>query len=995
MTMEIEYGGSNFIMQHLEDGVDEIQYKRKGAKLVKNYYLGEVLGEGAYGKVKDGMDTFTQKRVAIKILKRARLKKIAGGEASVLKEINITKKLHSKHVIKLIDHFTIEEKGKLYIVYEYVGGGTLQNLLESAYLAKLPQAQAQSIFNQLIVAIEYIHSQKILHRDIKPDNILFTNDGILKLTDFGVSEDSSLIDDLEVLSRSYGSPAFQPPELTSFQRSFSPFKVDIWAMGVTLYLMTIGKFPFYGTNMYMLFENISKCNIDFPPNIDKDLCSLIKGILQIDHNQRFTIEQIKSHPWCTKLIESNEPFVPLLPESKFDPLEMAYGNCGGEDDDLMFGYEDNDNSYSSINSSCGYQNVPPQQMIIGSSIPLVPPPTINSGNNNNNNNNNCTTTNMQDRSSESSTPTPLHYSSNNNNHISSHYGGNHHMNQTHSVHLTSSIIENYEQQDLPTHHDDGGLKSIGSSSETSFERPLPGGDSPPPPLRNSSRRPKITFESPHNKKNHKTEMQEIPSVIQHYILSKFNTKIKSHHLYHVVDKYGNKERTSHLALVCKRWFQMLKVLAAQYSNGVSTEDLPFKRRGRPFYYFTEHLFSQYLPLSLAHVHTFTIECDSNDRKMKYSTDTILSIINAMTSLERVVLRMEIITFNKPKPQDEQDYVQSIIDLVESINHHHNNIKIQAKMRLSTSRYDPDGITNNIGRLLCNGRVEVPELKFRVNNFINFGGQEISSIFVSIFNTVVSLKLKNISIGVSSSCEGTIPLGFKLFNKSGGGLDGLEILKLKVQLVKIRDINVLLQSKTIKTLTIRFQWHNEFDQFPKQAYDPDPGSNAISAAIEKKLHIEECDSVDIYNQYSVSPLLEEMAQRLQDNTTLTSLTIKYGYLMFLGGNRRLAKRSIHMVRDCFANVLSNNQTLKYLEFERADDYIDDRFFQSIANNTTLETLKLCFLKEPKPTLSNQEEYLKQIVVSICKSLSINRSLRSLEIGLPFRDDSVVNIFPTRS
>eukprot|EP01133_Synstelium_polycarpum_P002954 gene2954-3396_t len=360
-TMDMDYS-SDFIIR-LDEG-DDIQYKTRGPKLVRNYYLGDVLGEGAYGKVKDGMDTFTQKRVAVKILKRDRLKKIPGGEASVLKEINITKKLHNKHIIKLIDHFTIEEKGKLYIVYEHIGGGTLQYLIESSPTNKLPLCQAQNIFNQLLEAIQYIHTQKILHRDIKPDNILFTNDGLLKLTDFGVSEDSSLLDDFECLSRSYGSPAFQPPELTSFQRSFSPFKIDIWAMGVTLYVMTVGKFPFSGANMYMLFENISKCNIDFPANLDKDLCSLIRGILQIDQNQRFTLDQIKNHVWCNKTLAS-EAFIPLPKETKFDPVAMAYGE---EDEDLIFGYE-NDHY---PNNFIHHQHDDDTQQ-----IPTLPPPTIN------------------------------------------------------------------------------------------------------------------------------------------------------------------------------------------------------------------------------------------------------------------------------------------------------------------------------------------------------------------------------------------------------------------------------------------------------------------------------------------------------------------------------------------------------------------------------------------------------------------------------------------
>ncbi|KYQ88720.1 putative protein serine/threonine kinase [Tieghemostelium lacteum] len=458
--MEVEEGNylqynSNFIMNSLardnngqENLDDEIQYRDRGVqpKLIKNYILGDVLGEGAYGKVKDAMCSFTQKRVAIKILKRVRLKKIPGGEASVLKEISITKKLHNKHIVKLIDHFIIEEKGKLYIVYEYVGGGTLQQLLEHSPKGKLPMAQCQFIFKQLTDAIEYIHSQKILHRDIKPDNILFTHGNVLKLSDFGVSEDSSQIEDFECLSRSYGSPAFQPPELTQFQQTFSPFKIDIWAMGVTLYLMTIGKFPFSGTNMYTLFENISKCNIVFPTDIDKDLQSLIKGILQVDHNQRFTLEQIKSHPWCLKELPTEE-FVPLLPETKFLPLEMAYG--GDEEEELIFGYENDPDQISSISHST----------------------------------------------------------------IVKHNNSNHFYHDKNITLSSSSSSLNDSKDDIVVPNNSNIINELQSSSDelsnhqlnvnTQAQPPQQNQDprsSPQPPLRNSSnRRPKITFESPVDK----------------------------------------------------------------------------------------------------------------------------------------------------------------------------------------------------------------------------------------------------------------------------------------------------------------------------------------------------------------------------------------------------------------------------------------------------------------------------------------------------------------
>ncbi|EGG13349.1 hypothetical protein DFA_11110 [Cavenderia fasciculata] len=125
---------------------------------------------------------------------------------------------------------------------------------------------------------------------------------------------------------------------------------------------------------------------------------------------------------------------------------------------------------------------------------------------------------------------------------------------------------------------------------------------------------------------------------------------------------------------------------------------------------------------------------------------------------------------------------------------------------------------------------------------------------------------------------------------------------------------------------------------------------------------------VANDLVISPLLEEMSQRLQNNNTLTSLTIRDGY------QENQIYEQNQLIKDCFANLLLNNQTsLKHLEFERGEEYLDQRFYQSIANNTCLESLKIEFYYD-------YQEYQKQSVISICKSLSINRSLKQLDIGL---------------
>ncbi|PVD23410.1 hypothetical protein C0Q70_16679 [Pomacea canaliculata] len=228
---------------------DEIVYqpRRRRAKLIGKYLMGDVLGEGSYGKVKEVLDTETLFRRAVKILKRKKLRKIPNGEQNVqrqdfkiyssipsfLKEIQMLKRLRHKNVIQLIEVLHNEEKQKMYMIMEYCVS-ELQEMLECAPDKKFPIWQAHWYFCQLVNGLEYLHSKGIVHKDIKPGNLLITQDEVLKITDLGVAEalDVFAVDD--TCRTSQGSPAFQPPEIANGLDTFPGFKVDVWSAGVTL-----------------------------------------------------------------------------------------------------------------------------------------------------------------------------------------------------------------------------------------------------------------------------------------------------------------------------------------------------------------------------------------------------------------------------------------------------------------------------------------------------------------------------------------------------------------------------------------------------------------------------------------------------------------------------------------------------------------------------------------------------------------------------------------
>ncbi|KAB5535829.1 hypothetical protein PHYPO_G00122430 [Pangasianodon hypophthalmus] len=352
---------------HRIDSTEVIyQPRRKRAKLIGKYLMGDLLGEGSYGKVKEMLDSETLCRRAVKILKKKKLRRIPNGEANVKKEIQLLRRLQHKNVIQLVDVLYNEEKQKIYpfiydgifffldcsdtyMVMEYCVCG-MQEMLDSVPEKRFPVFQAHGYFCQLLDGLEYLHSQGIVHKDIKPGNLLLTTDGALKISDLGVAEALHPFAEDDTCRTSQGSPAFQPPEIANGLDTFSGFKVDIWSAGVTLYNITTSLYPFEGDNIYKLFENIGKGDYTIPEDCGPLLTDLLRGMLEYDPVKRFSIQQIRQHNWVRKKHPPSEPPVPIPPSAETRDiwrsmtvvpyLEDLHGYGEEEEDDEMFDGED-------------------------------------------------------------------------------------------------------------------------------------------------------------------------------------------------------------------------------------------------------------------------------------------------------------------------------------------------------------------------------------------------------------------------------------------------------------------------------------------------------------------------------------------------------------------------------------------------------------------------------------------------------------------------------
>jgi [calcium/calmodulin-dependent protein kinase] kinase len=138
-----------------------------------------------------------------------------------------------------------------------------------------------------------VHAQGVAHRDIKPDNLLLTEDDVLKIVDFGVSEMFEKQSEM-LTAKSAGSPAFLPPELCVTKHGdISGKAADIWSMGVSLYCLRFGKIPFERPGVLELYEAIKADDVSVGSENDPEFCDLIKKLLTKDPEKRIKMKELR------------------------------------------------------------------------------------------------------------------------------------------------------------------------------------------------------------------------------------------------------------------------------------------------------------------------------------------------------------------------------------------------------------------------------------------------------------------------------------------------------------------------------------------------------------------------------------------------------------------------------------------------------------------------------------------------------------------------------
>ncbi|KAJ6248561.1 serine/threonine-protein kinase hippo [Anaeramoeba flamelloides] len=271
-----------------------------------DYDMIEKIGEGSYGSVFKAIKKKTGEVVAIK--------KIAVEEDihSIIKEISIMKQCQNRHIVQYFDTYFCDNE--LYIVMEYCGGGSVADILETTD-ETLNENQCASVCKSILEGLEYFHSQRKIHRDIKAGNVLLTDNGGSKLGDFGVS--GQLTEGMAQRNTVIGTPYWMAPEV--IQEVGYGYKVDIWSLGITILEMGEGKPPLSDTHpMRAIFLIPTRPSPTFtePKKWSKNANDFLACCLEKNPEKRPSAKELLKHPWIVKAKKTTVTLPDLIEKTK-------------------------------------------------------------------------------------------------------------------------------------------------------------------------------------------------------------------------------------------------------------------------------------------------------------------------------------------------------------------------------------------------------------------------------------------------------------------------------------------------------------------------------------------------------------------------------------------------------------------------------------------------------------------------------------------------------
>ncbi|EAX98600.1 CAMK family protein kinase [Trichomonas vaginalis G3] len=306
--------GNNHSDQAIQDQCEEDEYEfyeeedddDQDPNKLFEYDILQEIGQGAFAKVFLIRNRETDTLYAAKAYSMFQLLQRRLGEepreARFFSEVKILSTINHKNCLKIIELIKDDVTHKIYLIVPYAGRGPLSPKCWEANI--MDEKDAKDVFKQLAEGIQYLHNNNIVHRDIKPDNVLIQDDGNVMLCDFSVSKQLSSSD--ELVDDTQGTPAFRAPE-EQLTDPFDAKKSDVWSYGISLYVMIFGHLPydidFENDNFVQQDIKLSQqilnteINLERNPPISQELKSLFQAIFVHDPKKRPSISEVLKNDW--------------------------------------------------------------------------------------------------------------------------------------------------------------------------------------------------------------------------------------------------------------------------------------------------------------------------------------------------------------------------------------------------------------------------------------------------------------------------------------------------------------------------------------------------------------------------------------------------------------------------------------------------------------------------------------------------------------------------
>lgn len=272
--------------------------------MIGDYVTTKTLGTGAFGTVMLATKKHSEQLYAIKsISKQSILRSQMGSQ--VKKEISIMKDLDHPNIVRIFE--VLMSTQHLYIVMDFVSGGELYGKITRT--GKLSDKECRRYVRQLCSALNYCHTRNVCHRDIKPENILLDKNDNALLADFGFAsimqaeepdefettmEGSSKV--MKEMSTMCGTMAYMAPEILNRDKYLGD-KVDIWALGVVVYVLLVGFMPFKD-------DDVTKSKYSTPKDVEAEASDFVSKMLVLDPTERWSAKRLLDHPWVEKQSDS-------------------------------------------------------------------------------------------------------------------------------------------------------------------------------------------------------------------------------------------------------------------------------------------------------------------------------------------------------------------------------------------------------------------------------------------------------------------------------------------------------------------------------------------------------------------------------------------------------------------------------------------------------------------------------------------------------------------